>query len=149
MIVHFYRHAPSRFNVFGEETIDCPLNLTDQTKQMCKQMSGEYDIIICSTLKRARNTLDLSNITHKEFIIYTNKCRERRGGNKVDILEGESLKDTLETDEQFHTRTEIFLNSLKKLSKCYNKIAVISHGHFIHHITGEMPYNCGMVEYVV
>lgn len=149
MIIHFYRHAPSKFNVLGEDIIDCPLHISEKTKMLCKQMEGVYDIIICSTLKRAKDTLALSNLVHKDFVIYTNKCRESRCGNLTDLLEGETVEKDTETKEEFKKRVDKFLNSLKHLSKSYNKIAVVSHGHFIEQITGECPHNCGMIEYKI
>lgn len=127
MRVQFLRHAESIFNAQGTSEKDC--NLSEKGIQQASTLSGNYDIVICSTMKRACSTLDHSNLTYGR-LIFTDLCREK----KVDICDFLPYEDEsiLETDEQLEKRVRSFLYFLKSQVSKHQSLLVISHRDFIH-----------------
>ena len=135
MKVQFLRHAESIFNATGISEKDC--NLSEKGVKQAEEVSGYYDIVICSTMKRACSTLDHSNLTYGR-LIFTDLCREK----KVDICDFYPDEDEtqLETEEQLQTRIRAFLYLLKSQASQYQSVLVISHKDFIHAIgKGKQP----------
>jgi broad specificity phosphatase PhoE len=127
MRVVFLRHAESIFNANLTSEKDC--DLTEKGIQQASEITGHYDIVVCSTMKRTCKTLDHSKLTYGH-LIFTDLCREK----KVDICdflphEDESKK---ETDEELEVRIRSFLYFLKSQVSKYQDILVISHADFIH-----------------
>ena len=141
-MIKLIRHAPSTFNQSGAKTRDAPI----VDNKMAKNLHGDYDLVICSTLKRARQTLDESKIKYGH-LIFTNLCREYRDGNPVNLFEGESDDNLFETEENLEARIKEFKVMLNELSKKYQKIAVISHGVFMYFLTGHRFCNCEEFDY--
>ena len=54
----FIRHAESEYNRdgIGAGRADC--NLTEDAKELGKSLNNNFDVIYCSSLKRARQTLN-------------------------------------------------------------------------------------------
>lgn len=52
--VYFLRHVQSQANI-GNNSVDSPLS--DLGIQQSKQLTGYYDLIICSPLRRTKETL--------------------------------------------------------------------------------------------
>ena len=127
MKVHFLRHAESIFNAVGTSEKDC--DLSDKGKAQASEIQGDYDIVICSTMKRACSTLDHSRINYGR-LIFTDLCREK----KVDICDFLPHEDetVLETEKQLEQRIQSFLYFLKSQISPYNSVLVISHRDFIH-----------------
>ena len=75
MRVDFLRHAESIFNRDLTSEKDCAL--TDKGIQQASQVTGEYDIVICSIMKRACQTLENSQITYGR-LLFTDLCREKK-----------------------------------------------------------------------
>ncbi len=127
MKVHFLRHAESIFNANLTSEKDC--DLTEKGIQQASEIEENFDIVVCSTMKRACATLDHSKLTYGR-LIFTDLCREKR----VDICdylphEDETVK---ESDEELEKRIKSFLYFLKSQVSTYQHILVISHGDFIH-----------------
>ena len=142
-MITLIKHAPSTFDDSGVKNKDSPII----DNSMAKLLKGEYDLVISSTLKRCRQTLDESKIIYSH-LIFTNLCREYRDGNPVNLFEGESDDNLYETEENLLTRIHEFKKLLIELSKKYNKIAVISHGVFLYHLTnGTTLKNCEEFNY--
>ena len=136
MKVTFLRHAESIFNKYLISEKDC--ELTEEGKQQAKNISGHYDVVICSTMKRACQTLDHSNL-HYGRLLFTDLCREK----KVDICDFLPYEDETqkETDEQLEKRIKSFLYFLKSQVSPYQTVLVISHGDFMHTVgKKEQPY---------
>ena len=129
MEVTFLRHAQSVFNRDLTSEKDC--NLTDLGKEQASKLHGDYDVILCSVLRRARQTLQYSNISGKE-LHFTDLCREVRR-DICDFLEFED-ETKLETVEEVQKRLEDFKLFLKSKAKKGQRILVISHRDFIHEI---------------
>lgn len=127
MRVNFIRHAESVFNANLISEKDC--KLTEKGVQQASDISGNYDIVICSTMKRTCETLDHSQLRYGR-LIFTDLCREKR----VDICDYLPHEDETkkESDEELEKRIQSFLYFLKSQCSPYQTILVISHGDFIH-----------------
>ena len=109
---------------------DIGLNITG--KEQATRLEGYFDVVICSNLKRAKQTLEYSKIKYGR-LQPSELCREQRL-EVSDLLVGEKL-DTPETPSQLEQRADEF----KKLLSLYpktKKILVISHHHFLEKLTG-------------
>lgn len=138
------RHAESTFNASWDLTRDCPL--TDRGRHQANEIVGTYDCVVCSTLKRARQTLDASKLVYSK-LIFTELCREIRDGTPVNLYLGE--RDTSETRSQIQNRVTEFRALLKTLSREYPRIAVISHNGFIHSLSGTSLANAAQIPYTL
>lgn len=144
LMITFIRHAPSTFNEHGDLTPNCPI--TENGAKLAKNITGKYDLVICSTLKRARQTLDESGIIYSN-ILFTDLCREFRQGNTSDMFNGESDMLSFETNDMMNKRIDEFKSLLKDYNKKYQNIAVISHHGFLHRLSGVSLKNCQQVLY--
>lgn len=161
MIV-FIRHATSTYNESGDESPNVPLS--ENGKQQAKtKLIGKVNLVLCSTMKRARQTLDESSIEYEE-VIFTDLAREWRGGHAPDYYAGEGRVQTVsvpaveggaagattttaivyprETREEFISRVKTLLAMIKDLSRHYERIAVISHAGVITSIFNKPVDNC-------
>lgn len=118
----FIRHGESYGNI-GQPVIDSPLTTTGI--QQAKLLSGHFDCVIISPLKRAQETLEYSRITYDHLIINPN-FRERIIGLTDKLNENE----TIETDEQFFSRVNQFHQQLESLCEKYDSIVLIGHAYF-------------------
>ena len=143
MAVTLIRHAESTHNRFNDPTRNCPI--TDYGKIQASKLTGTYDLVICSTLKRARQTLDESGIQYGK-VIFTDLCREVLDGNPVNLYNNEP--NTTETAEQIRDRVEKVKTLLREMSAQYPKIAVVSHGVFLYYVCGHRFYNTEQFKYV-
>ena len=136
MKVDFLRHAESIFNANLTSEKDC--DLTQKGYEQASKVEGEYDIVICSIMKRTQLTLEKSKIKYGR-VIYTDLCRENRQ-DICDFLphEDETIR---ETEEQLQYRIKSFTYFLKSQVSSYQTVLVVSHGDFIHTIgKKEKPY---------
>ena len=138
-MITLIRHSTSTFNENGDLTKDCPL--TQSGKNLAKNLKGEYDLVVCSSLKRARQTLDESNLIYKN-VIFTDLCRELRDGTPINLFKGESDDMLEESEESINKRLTEFKNLLKDYAKKYSSIAVISHFGFLYGLTKKHFKNC-------
>jgi broad specificity phosphatase PhoE len=142
-MLHFIRHGESTWNAFGDLSADVPL--TDNGKKQASSINGFSHIVVCSELKRCRQTLENSNMKY-EKVIYTDLCREIRGGTPCDYLEHE---DSTYEENDYHIvdrlmRFKTFINTLREENP--NKvITIISHHCFIHRLLGHRLHNCQII----
>ena len=129
MEVTFLRHAQSIFNRDLTSEKDC--ELTDYGIEQSKKINGTYDVIICSILKRAKQTLEYSELNGKQ-LYFTDLCREVRR-DICDFFEYED-ETNLETDQELKKRIKEFKTFLKSKTKPGDRILVICHRDFIHEI---------------
>lgn len=127
MKVDFLRHAQSVFNATLDSEKDC--ELTELGQQQAAAVQGDYDVIICSTMRRACQTFHFSHLKAGR-VIYTDLCREKRQ-DICDYLpyEDETIK---ETEEELAYRIKSFTYFLKSQVSPYQTVLVVSHGDFIH-----------------
>ena len=133
-IIYFIRHGQSTGNVDTNTfTLDAPL--TELGKLQASVLELDVDLIICSPMRRALETLHYSKIQGKDFLI-NDDCREKicSPSDRM-ILESEYV----ETNENFSLRMSHFANFLLNLQS--NKIAVVCHGCVIASLTGSYLKN--------
>lgn len=131
--VTLIRHAESTFNAYGD--MSCNVPLTENGKKTCSHINFDVDLVVCSTMRRARETLDHSNIKYKR-VIFTPLCREKLDGNPVNLYNGE--KPIVETDKDLENRIQQFKDFLQNVSQVGEDktICVISHYEFLRKTTG-------------
>lgn len=135
MKVAFLRHAISIFNELKTSEKDC--ELSEAGKKQAQTLEGNYDLVICSIMRRTKQTLAFSNIKYKE-LIYSATCREFRC-DICDFLPHEDEKN-LETRNDLDLRVKTFRELLNKYGSQGKRILVVSHGDFIHAINGGTKY---------
>ena len=139
--VAFFRHGPSTFNVHGDLSPNVPL--TEDGKKVCSSMKGHVDLVICSTLRRARETLDHSEIVYKR-VVYTDLCRELLDGNTSNLYNGEV--NTIESPEDIDHRVQQFREFIAQQPEAtindHPRIAVVSHGCFLYRMVNHDFGNC-------
>ena len=133
------RHAESLNYLGFSRIIDC--DLSPNGIQQASKLTGHYDLVICSTLKKARRTLELSKITYDK-VKYNDNIRERVL-SIGDCLSNEIF--VIEDEVNFRERIKEFMKEINSLRK--KKILVISHLYFIQEWLGiSWINNCGFIE---
>lgn len=127
MRIHVLRHAESVFNKYLRSEKNC--DLTEEGRLQAKALEGYWDIVICSPLKRTRQTLGLSQIKYGE-LIETYLCREKRA-DICDFLEDED-ETKKESDGELEERIQRFITFVKSKVSIHNSILIVAHGDFIH-----------------
>jgi broad specificity phosphatase PhoE len=136
MKVTFLRHCRSIYNENNDSEKDC--DLAEFGKQQAAALTGEYDVIVCSVMKRARETLRLSKITAPE-IIFTELCREHKQ-TICDFLETENLADK-ESEEQMMRRIRTFKGWLRnRWAHTQKRVLVVTHADFVYFLNGFTKY---------
>ena len=102
--VHLLRHAESEFNA-GRQNVYDP-KLTKKGRQQAKKIGGHFNVVVCSTLTRAKETLALSKISYDQ-VIFSDLVREFKRA-KCDFLKKEVKKKKVvkETEEELEKRME-------------------------------------------
>lgn len=131
-MVFLIRHCESVFNALGASGRNC--GLTDNGIAQAGQLTGNFDILFCSGLKRALDTLKCSGIQYIQLIV-TNLCREFMVG-PCDFYEDEDISQ--ETEESVLERVKNFNALVKSFETKGFKVGVISHGDFIWYYTSYM-----------
>lgn len=144
-MITLVRHAQSTFNAFGDQTRDSPLS--EYGHQSASGINGTYDLVICSTLRRARQTLDASSVVYSN-LVFSELCREfRDSGGSVNMYSGEDSIADAETPDHFNERIKSFRSLLETYLQTYSKILVISHSIFLQQLCGHCFCNCETYEY--
>jgi broad specificity phosphatase PhoE len=123
--IELIRHAQSLFNKYGISERDC--GITNEGREQAATVTGHYDLVICSPLRRCKETLAESKVTYDELRI-VDLCRERRG-SQCDFLYKEEAEK--ETEAEALQRTQELKEYLREVRKEYNSILVVSHCCFI------------------
>ena len=143
------RHAESKFNVDRNNQLkDC--DITENGKKQCEDLvfNKEFDLVLCSPLKRAIKTYRYSNISCKKFKIL-DILREHKT-DFCDFFENEDV--ITESVDNLMKR----INKFKELLKGLNNVLVIGHSDFFWYLTsnivenerfGTWLKNCEIVEY--
>ncbi len=135
-MITFIRHAEALHNV--QYTQQTNTSLTDKGIKQANNLSGNYDIVICSPLLRTRQTLDFSNIIYKD-LIFLSSCREVLNGAPCNYYNGEEI--IIESRKNIMNRLSILKIYLEEKSK-NNNICVISHHDILYELTGRYLKNC-------
>ncbi len=136
MKVTFLRHCRSIYNEKNDSDKDC--DLAEYGKVQAAALTGDYDIVVCSVMKRARETLRLSQIKAGQ-IVYTELCREHKQ-TICDFLPGEDLADK-ESEEAMVRRIQAFKKWMKKnWGNSSKSILVVTHADFVYFLNNFTKY---------
>ena len=125
--VYLLRHGESEYNA-GNITKFDP-ELTEKGKEQASKVTGNFNVVICSTLTRARQTLDISQITWDQLIM-SEDVRERRTAN-CNFFEHEvDAGLAKETGKEFEARLETVKRKIQTLSEKNNKILIVGNRVF-------------------
>ena len=127
--VHLLRHAESEYNA-GRQNVYDP-KLTSKGRKQAKEIGGHFNIVVCSTLTRARETLALSNISYDQ-VIFSDLVREFRTA-KCDFLKKEAKKMNVakETEEELEKRMTKVMEHIKNLFGSSPKCRILIVGHLV------------------
>ncbi len=126
--VYLLRHAESEANA-GIHVEDA--RLTECGRNQAAKLTGHYDLVICSIMTRAKETLEHSNITYNK-VIYSPEAREMKT-HIGDFLPGE--KRTAESQKDLMKRLDTLVNEIQEYSKEYSKILIVSHYYTLMYLT--------------
>ncbi|UJR15988.1 hypothetical protein I4U23_002907 [Adineta vaga] len=164
MEVYLLRHAESEFNVdpVNKDFIDCSITNNGQQQAASLDLTQHsFDLILCSPLRRCRQTVEYSSLlksTSPPKFEICNLLREHIK-EKSDLLEGEQT-DVFqeETDESVEKRIHELNEYLSMLKlnnpSIYRKALLVSHSDFIWKLTsyefenekfGQWLKNCEMI----
>ncbi len=140
--IKFIRHAQTLWN--ADEITKRDVELTELGRIQSRKLCGKIDLVICSTLKRSRETLDNSKISYKN-VMFTDLCREILNGNIVNYYALEEVRK--ETHTEIKKRANDFINLLREVSKIHKNIIVITHYDFLKYLTGYHFENLYSIKY--
>ena len=146
------RHGQTEWNVIGKVQGKADIELNDtgikQAEETAKILENEkIDLIICSPLKRAKQTADIINKNRNIPIIYDNEIAERdfgefEGINKADFdydgfwsYKKDLHFNSAENIKDFYNRVYKFLNKIKE-NYPNKRILIVAHGGI------SIPVNC-------
>jgi len=117
MPVTFLRHATKLEGKNGA--------LSTVGRQQAAALSGHYQYVICSPLRRAQETLTYSHLTWDQFT--TDADIRERIFNEGDLLDEETFT-VPESDQDFWARVQRFKTTLQRLTVNY-QVLVIGHAY--------------------
>jgi broad specificity phosphatase PhoE len=140
--IDLLRHAESMYNKYHLQEYD--VELTMNGKLSANRLKGHYQLVICSSLKRARQTLDYSHITYDKLIV-SDLIREKKTVIG-DHFHYEEL--TQESYRDMYERIDKFRDILNEYAKIYNSILVVSHGIFLSKFAKRKFNHCEIINYL-
>ncbi len=150
MRVFFIRHAESTFNVWKKSLPDdekrChPLmghrncGITSEGEKQClavrdrileQEKTLDFDAVVVSPLRRTQETFQRIGVQSVKRPVVTNSLCREFAIDECDFFQDEEV--VMETREHFEQRLQDFKTWLKEEYSGCEKVAVISHGDFIH-----------------
>lgn len=135
--LYFTRHARSVENDGDIFTVDAPLS--SHGKIQATLLTGQFDYIISSPMRRCIETLHYSQISYEKIII-DNNFRERIYVDSSRMLLEHGLM--WESEDAFHQRVEKFNQSLGELFSILQptarkwRVLLIGHSYFFNYWMG-------------
>lgn len=127
-------NALGQYNTNDEDLTELGVKQAEELRDKIQNIN--FDIIICSPLKRARHTAEIININNQE-VIYDDRIKERScgdlSGRPLDITNREEYWNyyttiqygTSENIKSFFERIYNFLDDLK--TKDYQNVLIVAH----------------------
>jgi len=133
-MITFLRHGQSITNKY--KTNDINPVLTYEGIQQVSGLSGHFDYIMISPLKRTIETFTHSMITG-DNVEYSTLCREKMN-HQSNLMHGENI---YETDMMFNERIKLLKLYIQLKSKLYNHILIITHHGVVNNLIHESLLN--------
>ncbi|CAF0951576.1 unnamed protein product [Adineta ricciae] len=148
MEVYLLRHAESEYNVdpLNNDFIDCSITSNGQQQAANLDLSSySFDLILCSPLRRCRQTVEYSSLlksTPPPKFEVCSLLREQIKA-KCDLLDGEQTEEIFpeETDESVDKRVNELKNDLASKSSLYKQVLLVSHADFLWNLTSHEIQN--------
>jgi broad specificity phosphatase PhoE len=158
--VTLIRHAQSMHNAGQCDTPEKLKNcgLSEYGKTQAAELSGNYEVVVVSTLRRARETLQCSKITAGRTV-FSDLFREQKDSGEpfmgtehlLNYIDDEPVKPE-NTDEVMNRAKHAadFLRALPETNVC-----VISHGVFMSYLLYQCgqkmqpSYNCQQIKFTI
>ena len=156
-MIYFARHGQTDFNKFNvsQGQLDTSLNQTGlrEAQQLAENLKDyKFDVVFCSPLIRARQTLEYILKYHNNTPIFDERLKECGRGslqgqrNTQDVYD-DFFKDPhkygAESREDVFVRAKSFLEELQKYKG--KNILIVGHGefwrHFLHVFDGSLDRN--------
>ena len=152
MHIYITRHGQTDWNVEHKVQGKADIELNEKGKEQAKEtanklLNKDIDLIICSPLKRAKQTADIINENRNIEIIYDDRISERDFG-KLEGLKQEEFDfqgfwsyknnykyERAENIQEFFKRIYSFLDEIKEKYKGKN-VLLVTHGGV------SIPVNC-------
>jgi len=128
MEVHLLRHAQSIANMSYTTQKNVPLS--EKGFRQASSLSGHFDIVLCSPMLRARQTLEHSKITYDKLVI-VHEAKEVIN-DPSDCLDDEPMHQ--ESDKSSRARASIVYNALKQYKG--QTVLLVSHYELLALLTG-------------
>jgi broad specificity phosphatase PhoE len=125
MVLVAVRHALSVFNVLKKSRPDCALS--SEGMQQAKLLSGHFSHIVCSPLRRAKQTLELSGITYNS-LEYNELARELRD-DVCDFTASEP--QVRESYIEFADRIVRLNQRLESVEASHPEVLLVAHAYVI------------------
>jgi broad specificity phosphatase PhoE len=123
--VYFLRHCESIANS-GIARVDTPLS--ELGVEQAKAITGlNYDVVLCSPMRRCCETLCKSGITYNRLVILQS-ARERVFDTESDRLIFEPAWE--ESGQEFFRRIERFHTELEEFCRSYKTVLIVGHSYF-------------------
>lgn len=135
MEVILLRHAESTANVNPSEyhrRRNVPLSPFGQ--KQAAELKGDFDLVICSPLRRARQTLSQSGIQYRELIVAP-ELREIIDFPANLLTDDEDEDSFVESSDSVRDRCCHFIQRLSKVYEPGRQILIISHCMFLRKLT--------------
>ena len=136
--IYLLRHAQSEFNASASPDRNHKFRDADLSplgEKQASNVTGEFDLVILSPMRRARRTLELSQIKYKEVRI-VDDARELRSV-ECDYLEEEDIPPYRESPTQMNNRMKQLKEYIIKEAVNDIKLLVVSHVGTILYLTSE------------
>jgi broad specificity phosphatase PhoE len=142
MVIYLMRHAESEWNIDPSSTRKDP-SITENGRIQASQVELQVDVLYCSPLRRAKETLECSKIKAEKIIEWID-LREV-GKDPCDFLEFEQV--IVESVENIKRRVEIVLEKMKELSKEDKVVLFLGHSDLFYHLTGYDLDLCEVIQF--
>jgi len=134
--IYLIRHGQSFSNIGYPLIKDSPL--TEKGKKQASDLNFKIDTIICSPMRRTKETLKYSKILYKKMFIH-NTARELIC-EPGDCFKFEDFE--MEDVTSFNNRMRFFTNKIYLLSQHTSSIGIITHGCVIKALIEKKVDNC-------
>lgn len=134
--VWMLRHAQSTHNA-SKGLIDVyDADITPLGEQQASKVSGHFDLVLVSPMRRTRRTLECSRITYTHRV-HVEEAREWIG-TRSDLLEGESEALCQEPLAQWHARIISLREMLRSMATSGKRVLLVAHYYTIQYLTSDV-----------
>ena len=129
--IHLLRHAQSEANGYAGILQKHDVGITELGKRQAAKVSGDFDLVVISPMRRCHETLENTQITYKDIVV-DEDARESKW-YPSDFKEGEEEID--EPEEELIERVARLRKRLIELANDEKRVLLVAHYHTILYLT--------------